>query len=504
MEDRIMLDVRWNKRSWDNEAVDAEEGPRRKDGLQRGFAANNKIYVSSEIKPLALMQQSCYCFGLFENFRYSFMHCFSSEPPPIVIATGIRLRPKFTDGSPPIDEVIQDGWLPLLAKFLLRDDFPELQFEAAWALATVASGTSDHTREVIDQDVVPIFVKLLSSPIDHVREQVCVFLKAVWALGKIAGDSPTFRDIVLSKDALSPLLAQRNEYATVSMLRNVALTLFNFCRGNPHPPFDQLSSSLFIFDDPDVLTCACWALSHLSDDTNKNCIQAVIRTGVCPRLVELLSHSSTSVVIPALRTFMNIARGDDSQRQIIIDRGVLSCLPNLLMHGDNKTIKKVACWTIYNIAAGRKMQNKAVIDAGLIRPLIHLLQTVESDIKQEAAKTVFNLICGGTRHGNNILGLERFIPPLCDLLESDDPIVVMACLKGLEIMYNPADKENYPRGFNFSVKLIDEAEGLDEIDKLRTHDNDEVRSKALEMWEPLYSEATKVWKFFEEMGDLFY
>lgn len=101
----------------------------------------------------------------------------SADPTTQLAAVQAARKLLSSDRNPPIDALINSGILPVLVKCLEAVDNPSLQFEAAWALTNIASGTSQQTQAVVEANAVPLFLNLLRSPQQNVCEQ------AVWALG---------------------------------------------------------------------------------------------------------------------------------------------------------------------------------------------------------------------------------------------------------------------------------------------------------------------------------
>lgn len=388
------------------------------------------------------------------------------------------------DRNPPIDALIKSGILPVLVECLQNYENPTLQFEAAWALTNIASGTTEQTHAVVEAQAVPLFVQLLVSPHQNVCEQ------AVWALGNIIGDGPDLRDYVISLGVVPRLLAFLRPEIPITFLRNVTWVIVNLCRSKDPPPPKQTISELLPalkvlihHTDVNILVDTVWALSYLTDGGNDQ-IQMVIDSGIVPLLVPLLSHKEVKVQTAAVRATGNIVTGSDDQTQVVLNCNALSHFPGLLTHSKEKICKE-AVWFLSNVTAGNQQQVQAVIDAGLLPAIILNLAKGEFQTQKEAAWAVSNLTISGNRDQIMTLIEHGVIPPLCHLLSCKDSQVIQIVLDGLSNILKMAQGQ-----VEQIANLIEECGGLDKIESLQSHENVEIYKLAYEIIEQYFSEES--------------
>ncbi|KAH7645902.1 karyopherin alpha3 [Dermatophagoides farinae] len=391
-----------------------------------------------------------------------------------------------SDKNPPIDEIIAAGILPPLIDALKYSNVPTLQFEAAWALTNIASGTSIQTRKVVDEGAVPLLVNLLVSPNENVAEQ------SLWALGNIIGDGPDLRDFVIESGVLEPLITILHRYPSPSFLRNLSWVIINMCR-NKNPPLPitvlvtilpVLQSLLQHSQDTSILVDVVWAISYITDHGNEQ-IQMVIDSGLVSFIIPLLHHEDLKIQTPALRVIGNIVTGTDDQTQFVLDSNVLAYLPPLLNHTKEK-IKKEALWFLSNITAGRIDQIQTLMDHNIIPTIIENLDRGSFQLQREAAWAISNMTMNGTKEQVRYLVEQGVIEPMCKLLTVKDTQILQILLEGLIKIFH-----HYETQVNVIADEIEKCGGLDTIESLQHHENDQIYKFAFEIVDRFFDSNTE-------------
>jgi importin subunit alpha-6/7 len=116
-----------------------------------------------------------------------------------------------------------------------------------------------------------------------------------------------------------------------------------------------------------------------------------------------------------------------------------------------------------------------------------LLSNAEFDIRKEAAWAISNATSGGNENQIMFLVQQGCIPPLCDLLTGNDPKIVTIALEGIENILKVGDTDSVNHGGQNQMAIfVTEAEGLNKIEELQSHSNNDIYEKCIKILETYF------------------
>ena len=282
---------------------------------QQNHINNNKHF---NLKNLASWVKGCYSVSLKKQ---------------IESVTNIR-QLLSTEADPPIEEVIASGVVPKLVEFLYSTSNERLQFESAWSITNIASGTSENTSCVVKYGAIKHLKRLIGSKNVNVSEQ------AAWACGNICGDCDYLRDKCLSEGCLNELI------------KVIDKTKVNVnCFINKHRK--QIKNNNNNNDNSNIKKVIRAAVDDgygVIDGDGLKLLEVIGKDEGFKALVSLLGNISW--------TMSNMVRGNEAPEMKYIKEWILSTSEFIRLLPDDN-LNSNLCWGIYWIVGGHSTDNVA-------------------------------------------------------------------------------------------------------------------------------------------------
>ena len=293
----------------------------------------------------------------------------------------------------------------------------------AFALSSNSDALSD---DLVEAGFVPILCNLLHSLDDDIVK------RAVVAVGRIADNTLSHRELALKEGVVSSLLGLLEYSSEVNTLRVLGICL----RGKSSVAdategLNVLLKLLANEENEEVAASTCVALFNLlngldSEELKQVGAKAMISTELVKPLLELLNNHDGQG--PPIKCVHLLTRMGEKFIESIESGNGLSMIHELLLsdRSTHETIE-VACSIASNILAGNPSQIQVAIDLGMIARLVAMLSSSQFRVKKSALDVVHQLVVMSDSSDHiEYLVSRDIVKPLCDLLYSDCKVANMA------------------------------------------------------------------------------
>lgn len=293
------------------------------------------------------------------------------------------------DVRPPIQDVINTRIVPVLIRMSYDRPY-EFAFEVCWILCNIGSGTTQHTKYLIDIGALDFFNDVFEYNTNSykIKEQI------VWAVGNIAGDCVEFRNLIQNSKILQKILdfsLEMLEMKQLKIIENCVWALSNCVRGKPIPgkkiydlTYGIFLKALLLINDEN--TDIIWSLSYITEFSS---ISNVFENTHLTKIVSLLDSSNIATIIPSLRIFGNISARVAESCKILLPLGVLEKILRLIRH-EKKIVRRESFWTLSNMCSENNDVVCILLSTGGYQSILDEFDNQDNEVSGEIIWTISN------------------------------------------------------------------------------------------------------------------
>ena len=380
------------------------------------------------------------------------------------------LRKAFGQEKMLIDTFLQtENAMQALVGLLTGND-PDLCIAAAGCLTNMAAGTDDHARAVFSAAGAYLVTYLQSS-------SAALQDKCAWGLGNLAGDCAELRDGVVQLGALKPLVALLKS-PMPNVVKSATFAICNLLR-HEHAHIQEILDHGIIHElrphmnvtaeNRDVLVEVAWVFTYIAAKAEHE--HDIVQGQVVPKLGEIVVQTTqqnmddVQLLTPALRSLGNLCSGSGEARMILLDQ-CPQLLPSLkkLLTSEHAHIVKESLWVLSNVTVDQTVCED--LDKLEMLPLIVQKLGALPAIQTETLYILCNIASQKDELTQKCVDAGA-IPFIVTILKSNELEPLPVALSFIEICFSHTDN---------SVKLFEEAGGMEGLELLEYHQNETIRS----------------------------
>jgi hypothetical protein len=304
----------------------------------------------------------------------------------------------------------------------------------------------------------------------------------IWLITHIGSDNEQSREAILNSNIFEQILEILEKGSVhINVLKHGIWLLSSISKGgdvNDHTILERILKILCIFvrfHDQEVVGDSIWGLSNFSNTRFTNLMNIIIDMGVIPVILNYdHSYNIASIEAP-VKLIGNILTGDDHIIDEMLKLGIIEFLEKYL-NSKYSTIRREATWCLSNIAAGTKYQINTLISSTVMPKIYELVKDSSNDVVRECIWVISNCLSGSDLDmciklaNQNVVNAIIYV-----IIHHSEPSIIGITLEGLKKFFEHGEViKQFSDGKNPFVEEFFSAGGVDYLEKLKQHKNNEI------------------------------